>query len=202
MRRALPILLACLVLGGCTAAPAPMAAPDPETTVGSPGHPVLLVAYTPNEQVRVRFEDRLRGDLAAAGIEALAGHDLIEIDLLLDTAERRAAPMILMVRRLITELPGDGTAPPPEVRRHRTLREYFGAADRTRLPDLPPPGRQVVEVAGYLRNGRRTELVWSGYSWVAFDGDLDAAIRETAEIIAGNLAPACQGISCDFRETP
>lgn len=198
MARVLPLLLACLALAGC-------AAPNPSgATVGSPGRPVLIVAYTPNEVVRVRFEDQLEADLAAKGVYAVQSHDLVQSfslvtpRLLLDVAEQRNAPMILVVRRLITDLPGDGTAPPPGVVRHRTLREYFVAVDRQRLPDIPPPGRQVLEVSGYLRNGDATELVWSGYSWVDFDGDLEAAIRETSDTIARNLAPACQGISCDF----
>lgn len=202
MQRALPLLLACLLLAGC--AGTPQMAGQPGATVGSPGNPVLLIAYTPNETVRVRFEDRLEADLAAKDISAVPGHDLVSSfellnrDQLLIAAEELRAPMILMVRRLITELPGDGRTAPPGIARHRTLQEYMLNADRQRIPDIPPAGRQVIEVAGYLRNANATELVWSGYSWVDFDGDLDAAIAETSETIARNLAPACQGMRCDF----
>ncbi len=202
MHRALPLFLACLLLAGCAGTPPAPSTPAP--TVGSPGNPVLLIAFTPNETVRVRFEDRLEADLAAKGISAVTGHDLVSSfallnrDQLLTAAGKMDAPMILMVRRLITELPGEGMDPPPGIVRHRTLQEYLLNVDRRRLPDIPPPGRQVIEVAGYLRNATATELVWSGYSWVDFDGDLDAAIAQTSETIARNLAPACQGISCDF----
>jgi hypothetical protein len=202
VHRALPLFLACLLLAGC--ASAPQTAGQAGATVGSPGNPVLVIAFTPNETVRVRFEDRLQADLAAKDIIAVPGHDLVSSfallnrDQLLIAAEELNAPMILMVRRLITELPGDGSSPPTGIERHRTLQEYMLNVDRQRLPDLPPAGRQVIEVAGYLRNANATELVWSGYSWVDFHGDLDAAIAETSETIARNLAPACQGIRCDF----
>lgn len=202
MHRALPLLLACLLLAAC-AGPSP-APGEPGATVGSAGNPVLLVAFTPNETVRVRFENRLEADLAAKGISAVKGHDLVSSfellnrDQLLIAAAELNAPMILMVRRLITESSGEEGALPAGIARHRTLQEYMLNADRQRLPDIPPAGRQVIEVAGYLRNRSATELVWSGYSWVDFDGDLDAAIADTSETIARNLAPACQGISCDF----
>lgn len=200
MRRALTLLLACLLFAGCAGAPTA----EPGATVGTPGNPVLLVAYTPNETVRLRFEDRLQADLAAEDVIAVPSHELVSAfplvnrRQLIDAAAERNAPMILMVRRLITEMPGEGDTPPPGVTRHRTLQEYFLNVDRQRLPDVPPPGLQVIEVAGYLRRADATELVWSGYVWVDFEGDLDAAIGETSELIARNLAPACQGISCDF----
>jgi hypothetical protein len=205
VHRALPqsligLATACLLLVGCSGAPPAV----PEVTVGSPGNPVLIVAYSPNDEVRVGFEDQLEADLADAGIVSVPSHNLVQtfglIDhpWVMDAAARRDAPLVLMVRRVITDMEGEGNEVPPGVTRHRTLREYFLNVGRSRLPDLPPPGRQVIEVAGYLRNGPSTELVWSGYTWVDFDGDLGAAIRETSEVIARNLAPACQGISCDF----
>lgn len=201
VHRALPLTLACLLLTACASAPPPI---EPTATVGSPGNPVLLVAYTPNETVRVRFEDQLEADLAAKDIRAVPGHELVSSfsllnrEQLLVAAGKLNAPMVLMVRRVITEMPDDGSSPPAGIRLHRTLQEYLLNVDRQRLPELPPAGRQVLEVAGYLRNAGTTELVWSGYSWVDYDGDLDAAIAETSETIARNLAPACQGIRCDF----
>jgi len=196
--RTLVIATLLTLLAACAGGPE---AP-PVQTVGSAGNPVLLVAYTPNETVRVGFEDQLEADLDAAGISNIPSHNLVssfdDVDepSLMRTAIDRNVPMILMVRRIVTELPGDGQQIPPGVERHRTLRGYFMAVDRTRLPDVPPPGRQVIEVAGYLRDGNATELVWSGYSWVDFDGDLGAAIRATSETIARNLAPACDEIAC------
>ena len=200
MRNALYFLIAGLLLTACTAT----APRRQDPTVGSPGHPVMIVAYTPNEQVRVGFEDRMEADLQAAGISAVPSHNLVgnfslvQYDWVMRAAQQRNAPMILMVRRLITDLPGDGTTAPDGISRHRSLRAYFLNADRTRLADTPPPGRQVIEVMGYRRGGDTTELVWSGYSWVDYDGDLADAIARTSDIISKNLAPACKGMSCDF----
>ncbi|MCH2097381.1 MAG: hypothetical protein MK142_03230 [Pseudomonadales bacterium] len=196
--RTLVIATLLTLLTACAGSPA---APPPQT-VGSAGNPVLLVAYTPNETVRIRFEDQLETDLQAAGISNIPSHNLVarfdDVDepSLMRTAIDRNVSMILMVRRVIADLPGSGQQMPEGAERHRTLRGYFMAVDRTRIPVVPPPGRQVIEVAGYLREGATTELVWSGYSWVDFDGDLGAAIRNTSVTIARNLAPACDEIVC------
>ncbi len=196
--RTLVIATLLTLLTACAGSPA---APPPQT-VGSAGNPVLLVAYTPNETVRIRFEDQLETDLQAAGISNIPSHNLVarfdDVDepSLMRTAIDRNVSMILMVRRVIADLPGSGQQMPEGAERHRTLRGYFMAVDRARIPDVPPPGRQVIEVAGYLREGATTELVWSGYSWVDFDGDLGAAIRNTSVTIARNLAPACDEIVC------
>ena len=186
-RRRWLLLLSALFLTACGSTP-------PERTADGSG-PILLVAFTTNEDVRVRFENRLNRDLATRGVRAtsmhrlLPGFDAVTPPTVLRAAGELDAPVILMVRRLIAELPGDGTEPPPEVQRHRTLMTYFDNVDRTRLPTVPPPGRQVIEVAAYRRDGGgRTTLVWSGYSWVDFDGDLESAIRQTSETIAENLA--------------
>lgn len=169
--------------------------------IGEDGHPVLVVAYTPNTTVRLAFEEQLERDLAARGITALPSlrvtpdfSRLNHADVL-DAAAGAQAPMVLMVRRMI--IPGDpatlgqrgGQAP---TQRHRSLRDYFALVSRDRLPEIPPAGREVIEVAGYLRqeDASDAELVWNGISWVDFDGDLGAAISETAEIIATNMASA------------
>ena len=186
------------LLAACAGSPVTV----PPQTVGSVGNPVLLVAYTPNEAVRVSFEDQLETDLQAAGISNIPSHNLVaqfdDVDepSLMRTAIDRNVSMILMVRRVVADLPGSGQQIPVGAERHRTLQSYFMAVDRARVPDVPPPGRQVIEVAGYLRDGSTTELVWSGYSWVDFDGNLGAAIRTTSETIARNLAPACDEIVC------
>jgi hypothetical protein len=178
------VLLAPLFLGACAASPS-------LPTSGS--RPVLVVAYTPNETVRRGFEQRLESDLQASDVRAIPSVGLIPEftgitrESVIAAAVARDAPLILMVRRIITDLPGDGTAPPPGLRRHRSLAEYFANVDRNRAPDVPPPGRQVIEVAGYAHDGGRAELAWAGYSWVDFDGDLDAAIRQTADLIAARL---------------
>ena len=196
--RTLVIATLLKLLTACAGSPA---APQPQT-VGSAGNPVLLVAYTPNETVRIRFEDQLETDLQAAGISNIPSHNLVarfdDVDepSLMRTAIDRNVSTILMVRRVIADLPGSGQQMPEGAERHRTLRGYFMAVDRTRIPEVPPPGRQVIEVAGYLREDATTELVWSGYSWVDFDGDLGAAIRNTSVTIARNLATACDEIVC------
>lgn len=186
---ALLTLCSTLLLGACAGTPIP--------GVGDGGgRPVLVVAYTPNDEVRRGFETRMETDLQAADIRAIPSvgmirdFHLITHDAVLDAAAARDAPVVLMVRRIITELPGDGTETPAGVTRHRSLREYFLNVDRDRLPDLPPPGRQVIEVAAYRSSGNGAELAWSGYSWVDYDGDLGAAIRQTADLVAANMIAA------------
>lgn len=157
---------------------------------GNPGRPVLVAAWTPNTQVRASFERQLERDLRAHDITATPSLRLIpefedlRHETLLDAAAQRSAPVILMVRRLAA---GD-EAPAPRLQPR--LSGYFDRVDRDRSPAIPPPGRQVVEVAAYLVAGDDARLVWSGHSWVDFDGDLEAAIRHTAEIIAVNMAAA------------
>lgn len=169
--------------------------------VGESGHPVLVVAYTPNSTVRLAFEEQLERDLDARGVLALPSlrvtPDFTRLGYrdVLGAAADAGAPMVLMVRRVI--IPGDparmnqdrGTVP---TQRHRTLRDYFARVSRDRIPDVPPAGRQVIEVAGYLlqEGAGEAELVWNGVSWVDFDGDLEAAIVDTADIIASNMAAA------------
>ena len=157
---------------------------------GEPGQPVLVAAWTPNAQVRESFEWQLERDLRALGITATPSLRLIPEfeDLrrgtLLDAAAERSAPVVLMVRRLAT---GDPESTPDL---HLWLSGYFAGVDRNRSPKIPPPGRQVVEVAAYRVEGEDARLIWSGHSWVDFDGDLQAAIRDTAEIISINMAAA------------
>jgi hypothetical protein len=157
---------------------------------GEPGHPVLVAAWTPNAQVREGVEWQLERDLRALGITATPSLRLIpEFDdlrrrTLLDAAAERSAPVILMIRRLAA---GDDASAPSL---HLWLSDYFAGVDRDRSPEIPPPGRQVVEVAAYRVEGEDARLVWSGHSWVDFDGDLEAAIRDTAEIISINMATA------------
>lgn len=179
--------LCLLLLTGCATTP-----------TGDPGHPVMVVAYTTNPQVRRAFENQLEHDLQDLGIvavpsvELIPDFNLLTHDVIQKAARERGAGMVLMVRRLITDLPADDKSPPSGLDRHRTLAAYFRSVDRTRLPDVPPPGRQVIEVDGYAVRDAvgEPELVWHGFSWVDFDGDLVAAIRETAAIIATNMAAA------------
>jgi len=83
--RALPLLLIALLLAGCATSATPE--PDPAVTVGSPGRPVLIVAYTPNETVRVRFEERLESDLAVKGIAAVWLGKGLAVEMTLEQAQ-------------------------------------------------------------------------------------------------------------------
>lgn len=180
------------LLAGCTT-PVP---------TGVQGQPVLVVAFTTNPLVRERFEKQLEQDLqahdviAVPSVQLIADFDIVTHDMVLRAARSRDATMILMVRRLITTLGPDATTPPSGIDTHRTLAAYFRTTDRNRLPDIPPPGRQVIEVDGYKVDGDNDpRLVWHGYTWVDFDGDLDAAIAHTADTIATNMAAAHEGIN-------
>lgn len=205
LTRALFATLSCtlLILGGCVALDRDGSRDGSLDmgAVGEDGHPVLVVAYTPNTTIRLAFEEQLERDLDARGILALPSlrvtpdfSRLTHASVLL-AATNADAPMVLMVRRVI--IPGDparmsGSGAMSPTQRHRSLRDYFRFVSRDRIPDVPPAGRQVIEVAGYLLQdgGGDAELVWNGVSWVDFDGDLEAAIAGTADIIASNMAAA------------
>lgn len=191
---------ALLILVGCAAADRD--AGRAMGTVGDAGKPVLVVAYTPNTTIRLAFEEQLERDLGARGILALPSlrvtpdFSRLTHGSVLRAATDADASMVLMVRRVI--VPGDparmsesNTAVPTQ--RHRSLRDYVTFVSRDRIPDVPPSGRQVIEVAGYLLRedgAGDAELAWNGVTWVDFDGDLEAAIADTADIIATNMAAA------------
>lgn len=189
--RFLAVLLLGYVLTGCAGRGGP----------GEPGHPVLVAAWTPNAQIRESFEWQLESDLRALGITATPSLRLIpEFDdlrreTLLDAAAERSAPVILMVRRLAA---GAGADP----RLHLWLSDHFAGVDRNRSPGIPPSGRQVIEVAAYRVEGEDARLIWSGHSWVDFDGDLQGAIRETAEIISINMVAARARVRAGEVELP
>lgn len=193
----------CSTLFGTVLLTAGCAAPADRDmgAIGDAGHPVLVVAYTPNTTIRLAFEEQLERDLGARGISAVPSlrvtpdFSRLTHGGVLRAAGNADASMVLMVRRVI--IPGDpalqsdsGARAPTQ--RHRSLRDYFTFVSRDRIPDVPPAGRQVIEVAGYLlREGASdAELVWNGVTWVDFDGDLEAAIAGTADIIATNMAAA------------
>lgn len=192
MRTLAALLLTACSLAACTAAP-PASAP-----ILGPGRPALVVAYTPENEIRMRFEDLLGEALADDGVETVASHlvaadvDLLDHDLLLRAARERDAPVILMVRRLTTGAIDDSLAPPERVA-HRTLRAYLADARRGSTA-VPGPGRQFIDVSAYLRDGPAAELVWSGYSWVDVDGDPAPALERVAGIVAENVAAARRAV--------
>ncbi len=193
MRRILPILMlfSGFVLAGCASEPAPQQGPD------ITDQRVLLVGFSPNEQVRLAFENQLYEALRERDVESVQSHRLIpsyaaiEHATILATAADTEANLILMVRRLAIAADDSGTRVPRDMdaanRAYRTLQSFLASADQ-RPATPPPPSRQVVEVYGYALERTGARLIWSGYSWVDFDGDLDRAIGETAELIANNMA--------------
>lgn len=193
LRRVLPILmlLSGLALAGCAGTPAPPQGADVTD------QRVLLVGFSPNEQVRLTFENRLHAALSEQDVESVPSHRFlpsfasIEHASILATAADADANLILMVRRLAVDTGEHDARLPRDLdaanRAYRTLQDFLASADQ-RPATPPPPSRQVVEVYGYARELTGARLIWSGYSWVDFDGDLDQAIGETAELIASNMA--------------
>ncbi|TVS13885.1 MAG: hypothetical protein EA417_15945 [Gammaproteobacteria bacterium] len=185
------MLLGCLALAGCSSQTP--TAPAPDMT----GQRVFLVGFSPNEQVRLTFEDRLQSALIEHDVSSVQSHlsiptySALEHARILAGADAENAALILVVRRLAVDAEGYGARIPPNVdaatRTYRTLQNFLASADQ-RPAEPPPPSRQVVEVYGYARGGTGARLIWSGYSWVDFDGNLDTAIGETAELIATNMA--------------
>ncbi|MCC5873437.1 MAG: hypothetical protein JJU22_13645 [Gammaproteobacteria bacterium] len=185
------LLLLTILLAGCSTP----ATPPPVDDVTD--QRVLLVGYSPNAEVRRMFEDRLHEALLDHDVSAVQSHltiadfAAIEHARILSAAEANDASLILMVRRLAVaddryadRIPEQ---PPRGMRAYRTLQDFL-ASHEQRPPTPPPPGRQVVEVYGYTRDGAGARLIWSGFSWVDFDGNLERAIGETAELIASNMA--------------
>ena len=187
-------------LAGCTASNTNSAAvPDPTE------QRVLLVGFSPNEVVRREFEDRLHEALRRQDVDSIPSHSLLpeftELTprAVLMTAAGEQAGLILMVRRVVGEDRHRVTEPETAVdRAYPTLHAFIGSADN-RSAEPPPPSRQVVEVYGYQRESDGARLIWSGHSWVDFDGDLARAIDETAEIIAVNMARSRDAVRVDLR---
>ncbi len=206
-RRSLPILilLGCLAVGGCsTRTPV---APAPDVT----DQRVFLVGFSPNEQVRLTFEDRLQTALVQHDVSSVQSHlsiptySALEHARILAGADAENAALILVVRRLAVDAEDHGARIPRNVdaatRTYRTLQDFLASADQ-RSATPPPPGRQVVEVYGYARDTTGARLIWSGFSWIDFDGDIDTAIGETAELIATNMARSRDAVRAAPGDTP
>lgn len=205
------LLLLTALLFGCQATPAP----EPGDAGGDvTDQRVLLVGFSPNEQVRHLFENRLQQALETKAVDAIPSHPLItdfialEHGAILAAARDSDANLILMVRRLAAadhHGEGDSAAATAEAERrlraYRTLQDFLASADQ-RSPAPPPPSRQVVEVYGYLRDGAGASLIWSGFSWVEYDGDLERAITATADIIADNMARSRDAVRSSLGGTP
>lgn len=172
---------------------------------------VFLVGFSPNAEVRRLFEDDLEVSLVGHDVKAVQSHlsipafEDLEHDRILAAADAQDASLILMVRRLAAEgeRHGAGLPEPParDMRAYRTLQDFLTSYER-RPPTPPPPGRQVVEVYGYSRDEAGAHLIWSGYSWVAYDGNLERAIHETAELIADNMAQSRDAVRATLRDNP
>lgn len=199
------ILLLPLLLAGCNAP----ATPPPVADITD--QRVLLVGYSPNADVRRMFEDRLQAALAGHDVRAIQSHldipafTAIEHATILAAADSHEAGLILMVRRLAVDddryavdLP---ERPERGMRAYRTLQDFLASYDQ-RPPTPPPPSRQVVEVYGYTRDGAGARLIWSGFSWVDFDGDLERAIGETARLIATNMAQSRDAVRATLGDAP
>lgn len=200
--------LACIVLlpALVTACSAPAPA-DTDIT----DQRVLLIGFSPNADVRRMFEDDLRAALLDHEVKAVQSHlsipafTALEHARILAAAHANEAGLILMVRRLAvdddryaTDMP---ERPVRDMRAYRTLQDFLSSYEQ-RPPTPPPPSRQVVEVYGYTRDGAGARLIWSGFSWVDFDGNLERAIHETAELIADNMAQSRDAVRATISDDP
>ncbi|MCC5885362.1 MAG: hypothetical protein JJT88_02890 [Gammaproteobacteria bacterium] len=199
------MLLLPILLAGCSAP----ATPPPVDDVTD--QRVLLVGYSPNADVRRMFEDRLQEALLGHDVNAMQSHlsipsfAALEHAAILAAADAGEAGLILMVRRLAVDddrYAGDIPEQPQRgMRAYRTLQDFLASYDQ-RPATPPPPSRQVVEVYGYTRDGAGARLIWSGFSWVDFDGDLERAIGETAKLIASNMAQSRDAVRATIGGAP
>ena len=188
--------LACIVLLPLLFAACSSPAQQPPTA-DITDQRVLLVGFSPNVDVRRMFENQLQAALLDHDVSAVQSHlsipdfAAIEHTAILAAADANQASLILMVRRLAVDddryAAGIPEQPARGMRAYRTLQDFLASYEQ-RPPTPPPPSRQVVEVYGYTRDGAGARLIWSGFSWVDFDGNLERAIGETAELIARNMA--------------
>lgn len=172
---------------------------------------VFLIGFSPNADVRRMFEDQLQAALLDHRVDAVQSHlaipsfQAIEHPTILAAADANQASLILVVRRLAVDDDRYATGIPDQptrgMRAYRTLNDFL-ASYETRPPTPPPPSRQVVEVYGYTRDGAGARLIWSGFSWVDFDGDLESAIAETAELIASNMAQSRDAVRATLGGEP
>jgi len=198
------IVLLPMVLAACSS-PA-----QPPSGVGITEQRVLLVGFSPNADVRRLFENQLQAALRDHAVNAVQSHlaipnfEAIEHATILAAAHENEASLILMVRRLAVDddryAAGSPEPPVRDMHAYRTLRDFLASYEQ-RPPTPPPPSRQVVEVYGYTRDGAGARLIWSGFSWVDFDGNLERAISETAEMIADNMAQSRDAVRARLRAT-
>ncbi len=199
------LLLLSMLITGCNA-PAPRPTAEDITD-----QRVLLVGYSPNADVRRMFEDRLQEALLGHDVNAMQSHISIPSfaalghAAILAAADESEAGLILMVRRLAVDDDRYAADFPEQPQRgmpaYRTLQDFLASYDH-RPPTPPPPGRQVVEVYGYTRDGAGARLIWNGFSWVDFDGDLESAIGETAKLIASNMAQSRDAVRATLGGAP
>lgn len=196
------VLLPLLITGCSSSAPAPRDVTDQR---------VLLVGFSPNADVRRMFEDQLQAELNKRDVDAVQSHlaipDFMAIGnaTVLAAADANEASLILMVRRMAADADRYAEGIPEQPARgmpvYRTLQDFLASYEQ-RPPTPPPPGREVVEVYGYTRDADAARLIWSGFSWVDFDGNLERAIDETAELIASNMAQSRDAVRATLGDAP
>ncbi len=158
---------------------------------------VYIVAYSPNADVRRQFEDQLASDLAGHDMMGFVSYnDVPNImqsspEEIVRFANEHNAAAVVVVNQVADSVVSNPNRVTPK---HPTVEAFFDSA-RERLGDEVGADEQVVaEVNGFLVDGEKSRLVWSGAS-MSFSGDgRGTAIREISASVAAGLKQASEAL--------
>lgn len=190
-RTAHSLIFPALFVIGCSSPPeTEVTVIDYRNTSGA-----YVLAYSPDEELRTRFEDRLVSDLGERGLKAFPSYpDIPDIhdssrEVLLGAANAKKAMFVLVVDEVRHGekgiIPGDNRF----THEHPTLQDFYEHSK----PEEHEHGddEQVfVEVSAFLIQGEFAKLVWSGTTWsINADGD-DTRIADISATIADAIYTA------------
>jgi len=133
---------------------------------------VYIVGYTADQNLRRQFENQLARDLATHDMRAFVSHaDVPDVTQTTSTqlvrmANTHAAVAIVVVNPVGEQIINDSRRVTAQ---DSTVAAYLQRIRARDYPQTPPDEVVVAEVSGFLIDGERTRLSWSGTT-AAFRG--------------------------------
>jgi hypothetical protein len=191
-RRTAYVAVATLVATGC----APNALVTEWKSASYAGRPfdrVLVLAATPDPEIRRAYEDAFVQELAAMGVTATAAHAVIQADgevpaqRIVQAVGEVRADAVLVTRMIGKERNAPSYAPPPLQAEAKA--EFYAVYQAGMAVQAPPQphGYEVYRLETSLWDATDEALVWFSSSQTFQPGNAPGAARDLADIVVKAL---------------
>jgi len=172
---------------------------NPGYTGGKKFQRVLALGLSDNTEIRADFEDALAAQLAAAGVDAIPGHNILlrpegaELDLDYikgqireHTIDAVVVSRLINVENTVTYIPGRVYTPLPY---YNSFYGYYGAVyPAIYTPDYLKEEKKVrIETNFYVISSQEGELVWTGVTDTFNPSNLDKAINKLVKLVVKQM---------------